>query len=149
MPLLTAMSGSIGWRTTSVICAFAFGISIMLLALFVIRDTSESIGLHPDGESSSPVVNGKETVQEESWTTREAVRTPQLWLLFATYSVFLILVCGLLAHLVVWGVDLGSPVAGAGIFMIAMTAVHLLFPIIYLRKKLHRESYIGNGHEGE
>jgi len=122
MPLLTAMSGSIGWRTTSVICAFAFGISVMLLALFIIRDTPESIGLHPDGEGSTPVLNGKETVQEEFWTTREAVKTPQLWLLFVTYSAFLIPVCGLLAHLVVWGVDLGSPVAGAGIFMTAMTA---------------------------
>jgi len=120
-PLLTEMSDSFGWRTTSVISAFAFGIAVMLLAFFVIRDTPESMGLRPDGESPTPASNGDRMVVEKAWTIKEAVKTPQLWFLFVVYSVIGIPIQGLLAHLVMWGVDLGSTRATAGIFVTAMT----------------------------
>jgi len=120
IPLLTEMSGSFGWRTTSIISAFTFGIAIMLLALFVIRDTPESIGLLPDGEASAPATNGG-TVAEEAWTVKEAIKTPQLWLLFVAYGMMGVPFQGLLAHLVMWGVDLGYTMAAAGIFITAVT----------------------------
>jgi len=121
IPLLTGMSASFGWRTTSIISAFAFGIAIMLLALFVIRDTPESMGLRPDGEASAPASNGDQTVVEEAWTIKEAAKTPQLWLLLVAYSVIGIPLQGLLAHLVIWGVDLGYTMAAAGVFLTALT----------------------------
>ena len=48
-PVLTGMADSLGWRTTWFICAVAFGGIIMLLAGLVIRNSPESMGLHPDG----------------------------------------------------------------------------------------------------
>lgn len=121
IPLLTRMSSSLGWRSTSIISAFAIGIAIMLLAFLVIRDTPESIGLHPDGESLALAPSINPMPVEEAWTVKEAIRTPQFWLLFITYSVPGIASQGLLAHLVMWGVDLGYPMAAAGIFVTAMT----------------------------
>ena len=120
IPLLTMMSSTIGWRNTSMICAFAFGITIMLVALLIIRDTPESIGLHPDNERLTLTSSNSREVFEESWAVKEAMKTPQLWLLFIVYGVVGIPWQGLLAHLVMWGVDMGSTMAAAGIFLTAM-----------------------------
>jgi len=120
IPLLTLMSSSFGWRNTSMICAFAFGITIMLVAFFIIRDTPESIGLHPDNEQPASTSNNNQRVIEKSWVVKEAMKTPQLWLLFIVYGVSGIPWQGLLAHLVMWGVDMGSTMAAAGTFLTAM-----------------------------
>jgi len=120
IPLLTLMSSSFGWRSTSMICAFAFGITIMLVAFFIIRDAPESIGLHPDNEQPASTSNNNQGVIEKSWAVKEAMKTPQLWLLFIVYGVSGIPWQGLLAHLVMWGVDLGSTMAAAGVFLTAM-----------------------------
>jgi MFS family permease len=53
----------------------------------------------------------------KKWQLREALRTRQFWLLFLAYSLIGIVYNGLLGHLVVWAVDLGSTVAAAGIFV--------------------------------
>jgi MFS family permease len=52
---------------------------------------------------------------------KEALRTSQYWLLFSGYSFQGIPINGLLAHLVIWGVDLGSSKEAAGIFIAALT----------------------------
>lgn len=121
IPLLTTMASSSGWRTTSLICGSAFGLFILFLALFVIRDTPESIGLSPDGEGLTQTFLGKKEVTAETWPVKEALKTSQFWLLFITYSLPGIPLNGLLAHLVMWGVDLGSSRAAAGIFITALT----------------------------
>ncbi|MFC2060845.1 MFS transporter, partial [Chloroflexota bacterium] len=119
IPLLTTMSSSLGWRNTSIICAFGAGTIIMLLAFFVIRNTPESMGLIPDGEGSTPVLNIRPKAIEESWSIQEAIRMPQLWLLFTAYGMAALPHMGIIAHLVMWGVDLGSSTATAGIFITA------------------------------
>ncbi|MBA7684665.1 L-lactate transporter [subsurface metagenome] len=120
-PILTGMAGSIGWRTTWFICALGFGIIIMLLAWLVIRDTPESMGLHPDGAAEAPreadvtsLVAG-----EAMGSAREALRTPLFWLIFVAYSLPFIPIQGMMTQLVMWGVDLGEPLATAGIFITA------------------------------
>ncbi|MBA7473249.1 L-lactate transporter [subsurface metagenome] len=120
IPLLTTMSSTLGWRNTSMICAFAFSIAIMLVALLIIRNTPESVGLHPDNEQPASTSNNSQGVIEECWTVREAIKTPQLWLLLTVYGISGIPWQGLLSHLVMWGVDLGSTMAAAGVFLTAM-----------------------------
>jgi len=115
-PLLTSLAASFGWRAVSVGAAFVTGIPIILLAYFVIRDTPEAVGLTPDGD---PAVATKILAAEtkKKWRLREALKTRQFWLLFLAYSLIGIVYNGLLGHLVVWAVDLGSSVAAAGIFV--------------------------------
>lgn len=115
-PLLTSLASSLGWRVVSVWAAFVTGIPILLLAFFVIRDTPEAVGLNPDGDP--PVVTRVQTpYNDKKWQLREALKTRQFWLLFLAYSLIGIVYNGLLGHLVVWAVDLGSTVAAAGIYV--------------------------------
>lgn len=126
MPLLTSMANSSGWRTASLVCAFAFSIPIMLLAYFVIRDTPESVGQHPDGESDPLPSGSKQAVASEGLAVKDAIMTSQFWLLFVTYSMIGIAINGLLAHLVIWGVDLGSTMATSGFFITLLLAPSIM-----------------------
>ena len=121
-PLLTNLGGSIGWRMTWLICAISFGALIMLSTL-LIRDTPESMGLHPDGISE---ISKKEEVpsanaEENTWKLKEAITTPSFWLLAAGFALISIPLQGLLANIVMWAVDLGSPVATAGLILTFFT----------------------------
>ncbi|OGO39736.1 MAG: hypothetical protein A2147_05590 [Chloroflexi bacterium RBG_16_57_8] len=115
-PVLTSMAEMFGWRSVSVFGAFLTGIPIMLLAYFVIRDTPESVGQHPDGIEAMSHDTGRVSPRG-AWIVRDALRTRQFWLLFTVYSLLGMVYNGLLAHLVIWGVDLGSRVAAAGLFV--------------------------------
>jgi MFS family permease len=119
LPVMTTLADSHGWRYTSLILGICFGVVIMLCALFIIRDTPESMGLRPDGEESTPILERTASV-EVSWDTKHALKTSQFLLLFVAYSVYNIGLNGLVAHAVAWGIDLGSPEATAGIFSTAL-----------------------------
>jgi MFS family permease len=119
MPLLTAMANSLGWRVTSVIYGTSAGIAIMILAFYVIRDTPESLGLHPDDEvSSNKKQNGRNI--DIGMSAKEAMQTKAFWILFIAYSLVGIPMQGILAHLVIWGVDTGTSKALAGGYITAM-----------------------------
>jgi MFS family permease len=87
-----------------------------MLAHFVIRNTPESVGQYPDGtvQLSSTLIAH---TPNRHWNVRDALKTPQLWLLFITYGLSGMVVNAMTAHLVVWGVDLGSSAATAGVFV--------------------------------
>jgi len=118
LPVMTGLADSQGWRYTSLVLGICFGAIIVLCALFIIRDTPESVGLLPDGEQTSPPVDYT-TAGEISWDIKHALRTSQFLLLFVAYSVYNIGLNGLVAHVVTWGTELGSPEATAGIFSTA------------------------------
>jgi len=118
LPVMTGLADSHGWRYTSLTLGICFGAIIMLCALFIIRDTPESVGLLPDGEGTPPPVDYTAAV-EISWDIKHALKTSQFRLLFIAYSVYNIGLNGLVAHVVAWGTDLGSPEATAGIFSTA------------------------------
>ncbi len=130
IPLLTSNANVFGWRTVSMACAFIFGIPILLLAYFVIRDTPESVGLYPDGvtpQSGSMQPGSFEgSVIGRQWTVISALKTPQFWLLFIAYSFSGIVINGLLAHIVVWVTDFGSTAAIAGVFVTLFNAPSLV-----------------------
>jgi MFS family permease len=116
-PLLTVLAVQYGWRNVSLVAALASGIPILALAWFVIRDTPESVGLHPDGASAPVSLGSQEASLARAWRVRDALKTRQFWLLFIVYSLLGVVFNGLLAHLVIWAVDLGSTVAAAGLFV--------------------------------
>jgi MFS family permease len=125
VPVMTHMANSYGWRHTSLIMGISFGAVILLCAFFIIRDTPESVGLRPDGEVSPPSVDPTASV-EISWDIKRALKTSQFALLFIAYSVYNIGLNGVVAHVVTWGTDLGSPEATAGIFFTAFAAPWVL-----------------------
>jgi MFS family permease len=118
LPVMTGMADSHGWRYTSLVLGICFGTVIILCALFIIRDTPESIGLRPDGEKAPPSVDYTAAVGI-SWDIKHALKTRQFLLLFTAYSVYNIGLNGLVTQVVAWGTDLGSPEATAGIFSTA------------------------------
>jgi MFS family permease len=128
LPVMTGLADSQGWRDTSLILGICFGAVIILCALFIIRDTPESMGLRPDGEESPPAVD-YEASAEVSWDIKRALKTSQFVLLFISYSMYNIGLNGIIAHAVAWGTDLGSPEATAGIFSIAL-AVPWIFACV-------------------
>ena len=125
MPVMTGLADSHGWRYTSLILGICFGAVIILCALFIIRDTPESMGLRPDGEASPPAADPTASV-EVSWDIKRALKTSQFALLFISYSVYNIGLNGIEAHAVAWGTDLGSPQATAGIFSTALAVPWIL-----------------------
>jgi MFS family permease len=121
-PLLTGLASASGWRTACVTYALSAGIIIILLAILVIRDTPESMGLSPDGEPVRSIdEKGNVAANEITWTVREALGTSSFWMILLGYSLIGIPGQGLLGHLVLWGVKLGSPKASAGLFLSAFT----------------------------
>jgi len=119
LPVMTGLADSHGWRYTSWVLGICFGAIIVICALFIIRDTPESVGLHPDGEGAPPPVDYTAAV-EISWDIKRALKTSQFLLLFTSYSIYNIGFNGLAANAVAWGTDLGSPEATAGIFSTAL-----------------------------
>ena len=120
-PVMTELAAAHGWRYTSLIMGICFSVIIILLAFFIIRDTPESLGLHPDGGASVLPADSSASI-EISWAVKRAIKTSQFRLLLIAYSIYNIGVAGLSAHVVVWGTDLGSPEATAGIFSTAFAA---------------------------
>jgi MFS family permease len=104
---------------------------IILLAILLIRDTPESLGLFADGEPA-PSIDEKGNVlsNEITWTVREALGTSSFWMIFLGYSLIGIPGQGLLGHLVLWGVKLGSPKASAGLFLSAFTLTLALTSVL-------------------
>ena len=117
IPLLTLTSSIYTWRQVSFVAAFIISIPIMFLALFIIRDTPESIGQNPDGFISSSKITAEQDSILKPGILGNFLKTPQFWLLFIVYGLIGMVFNGLLAHLVIWAVDLGSTNASAGVFV--------------------------------
>jgi MFS family permease len=118
-PLLTYMAGIWSWHTVAIIAGFTFSIPILLLGYFVIRDTPESIALLPDGVGSPAEVPKQQMAADRSWTFKDAIKTPQLWLLFVAYGLSGMVFNAIASQIVIWGVDLGMKSASAG-FMVTL-----------------------------
>ncbi len=122
-PVISYVCHLTGWRITTLLCGLLFGTAVMAMALFVIRSTPESMGLWPDGvapipmEEDSPPGAPPETMGSVS----PALRSQEFWALFIAYSIIAVALQGILAHIIMWAVDLGAEPAGAGIFMAALT----------------------------
>lgn len=117
IPLLTLTSSIYTWRQVSFVAAFVVGIPIMLLAYLVIRDTPESMGEYPDGIQAASNITLEQESPDNRGNVKNFLKTPQFWLLFAAYGLIGNVFNGILAHLVIWAVDLGSTDATAGVFV--------------------------------
>jgi MFS family permease len=128
-PAISHLSARLGWRSAAAAAALGFGIPIMMTALFIIRNTPESMGLCPDGAAhqgnSDAEPSGVRSLDEPEGLkgpgTLQILGTRNFWCFFVAYSVIGIPLQGVLAHVIIWGVDLGYSSANSGLIMAALT----------------------------
>jgi MFS family permease len=72
-----------GWRASFVILGLASLAVTLPLALWVLRDDPESLGLRPDGESGPPAPAAPGVALVERTAVADALRVPTFWLLTA------------------------------------------------------------------
>ena len=121
-PLLTRLGDAYGWRIILRQYAILFEVVVILLALFVVRDTPESMGLYPDG-ASNPGPAGpegaEESAEESYYTLVQAIKTSQLWLIAISIGFASMVIVTYIGHLQMWAVKVGATPAAAGTFMTA------------------------------
>ncbi|MCP4752722.1 MAG: MFS transporter [Proteobacteria bacterium] len=87
-----------GWRFTLVtIGLLIWGIALLPVLLFV-RRQPEDMGLRPDGVTTEVLANEAESVGEDVWTLKEALRTKALWLLLTGFNITGLALSGVFIH---------------------------------------------------
>lgn len=124
-PLLTSLAAAYGWRVVALWTGLAIEIAVFLLALLVIRDKPENLGLYPDGEIFPSTALPADRVSPcpqrafKDYTLTEAMRTPQFWIIPFTFGFPSMVISAFLGHLTSIGVGIGATAAVAGTFMTA------------------------------
>ena len=83
----TWVSAAYGWQTAWVVLGLMVYLIALAPAAFLVTQQPEDVGLLPDGEKPESKRAGEgntpatAAVAEIEWTTRQAVRTPALWVL--------------------------------------------------------------------
>ena len=128
--LYQALITAFGWRSAFVALALLLWGAAVLPGVLVLRRQPEDLGLLPDGAPQSPsVADGRpdrpeapRSELEYSWTLRQAVRTPTLWLMIAGITLGGMSTGGLGFHLVAYltdgGIDPGLAAGAVSVFAI-------------------------------
>jgi MFS family permease len=82
VPAITWLIITRGWRMTYVVIGAAILVVVMPLCLWVFRESPESVGLTPDGETVKP---GTPAPPVERVTAREALQTLAFWQLACSF----------------------------------------------------------------
>ncbi len=84
---LLMISAGMSWRWVWIVFGLGVLVFIVLPNALVLRRTPEEMGLLPDGDEAASEAEAAERTQREmaqSWTFRQAVRTPSLFLILAS-----------------------------------------------------------------
>jgi len=109
VPIAMLLINTVGWRWAWV----AFGLAIWIVIIpsygFLMRRRPEDLGLTPDG---APIQNNSnpapdQAVEEISWTLRQALRTPVLWLFLTALTIHMFASSGILFLRVPYWNELG------------------------------------------
>lgn len=95
-PVTQIIIENFGWRTAWLVLGSLILLVIIPAAGIFMRRTPEDIGLLPDGDNAPLKPNPGEVVKpeiikrvaarlEETWTLKEALRTPVLWMIIASF----------------------------------------------------------------
>ena len=100
-PLLNVwLIESFGWRSSWLILGIIIIVCFTPLALFLIQNSPEEIGLLPDNGNAFKKEPEKKTAEEVSWSVKEASKTRAFWLLLVCAAIPGIVNTGLTFHLV-------------------------------------------------
>ena len=84
----TWVSVAYGWQTAWIVLGLMVYAIALAPAALLVAQRPEDVGLYPDGDTpddqtttDNPVATTSEPLTEIEWTTRQALRTPALWVL--------------------------------------------------------------------
>ena len=111
-PLMASiLIGIYGWQVAWHLLGVGVWVIALLPVFLLLAETPESVGLLPDGEKESPVVNVDEkqiaVIEEINWTLKEALRTPALWQLALGGGLLLVIHSGTNTHMAAFFQDAG------------------------------------------
>lgn len=123
-PLLAKMAVAYGWRPVMMWSGITMEIIIFVMALVLVKDSPESMGLHMDGMSDAeakPLMGELGTaIAEEPYMTRgEALKTPQFWITGLSLALAGMIFAGFMGHITMIGLSVGMTVAQAALVMSA------------------------------
>ena len=122
-----------GWRDAWYVLSVVVFVVALLPVALLISERPEDLGLRPDGDSDdqsevAESVNGdaakSEPTEEPNWTSRDAMRTPTLWLLAVSTGMLFFMHAGTNTHSAAFFQDQGLDVVAAG-FGISLNAIFL------------------------
>ena len=128
-PFLSIAVHAFGWRTAAFGCGIAFIVIGLPLALLV-RRSPESMGLEPDGDSTTLGLtdkNGSEPHANEpaDFTLRQALRTSAFWFITAGTAIRVIILSAINVHYVALMVWCGMSQQRAAVFLAAQALMAL------------------------
>jgi OFA family oxalate/formate antiporter-like MFS transporter len=123
-PLFAKMATAYGWRSMVMWSGIIIEAFIFLLALFLIKDSPESMGLHMDGmsdEEAKVILGGvgKALADEPHMTRGEALKAPQFWIVAISLSLAILVFTGFLFNATLIGLSVGMTAAQAALVMSA------------------------------
>lgn len=113
------------WRTVFLLFSIATAVLLVVPAALVLRRRPEDMGLAPDGDPAPAVVSQTAVAaaatavpisrEERSWTLEQAIRTPTIWLLMASFVANNFGTGAIAFHQVAYFTDQGIPTSLAAI----------------------------------
>jgi MFS family permease len=121
-PLLAHLATRHGWRPTILWSGIGIEVLVFLLALFVVRDKPETMGLNMDGmsdEEAKAVGAWGGGIREPHMTRGEALKTSQFWIITLGISFIAMVFVGFMGHITMVGISVGMDPAQAATVMTA------------------------------
>ncbi len=105
-----------GWRTVFVLFGIAMLAIVVVPAALILRKRPEDMGLLPDGDTAEAIESAtKKSGSEYSWTVKQAIRTPALWLLISSAAIGVLANGAVSFHQVAYFTDQGLDTKRAAI----------------------------------
>ena len=150
--LYQPLISSLGWRLAYAVLAVIVIVTVVPVAIFLIRKTPQEMGLLPDGvndrkEGSSAVkkdtdllIVDREGVTTE-WTLAKALRTHRFWFMFLSFLCYSMDLNLVLAHQPIYFQDIGFSAAfAASIFSLAGLTMMIGSSCGFISDKMGREA---------
>ncbi|MBZ0252401.1 MAG: MFS transporter, partial [Candidatus Methylomirabilis sp.] len=101
-PLIERLIHAVGWRNAYFALGAAEVAVILPIAIFLLRDTPEEMGLHPDGVRPARPrdANGPADPNERVWTYRETLTNRSFYLLLLSFTLNLGSLTAVIVHMV-------------------------------------------------
>ena len=120
-----------GWRDAWFVLSVVVFVVALLPVALLISEQPEDLGLRPDGDDaqsddseSKPDASNSSSIDDPNWTSRQAMRTPALWLLALATGMLFFMHAGSNTHAAAFFQDQGLGVVTAGIG-ISLNAIFL------------------------
>jgi sugar phosphate permease len=120
VPLMGFVIGEFGWRGGMVFSGAVVAAVFLPLGIWLIRNDPAEVGAAVDGLPPDPLVDGR-AVMPAGLTLRQAMRTPQFWMLSFALTLFFYGMFGWLVHQVPFYMSVGISL-GAASGLVSLTA---------------------------